>query len=89
MNQRINPFDVKVDGVPIKQVPVRNGVNTGVTYSMEFQEWEAATEANLNLWDWYCGLYSNLFKAKVVAWYQNHREIQTHVQDKVNRQTRK
>lgn len=64
-------------------------MNTGITYSQGFLEWEAAQLAGLSLWEWDSGVYPNTFKAKVIAWYRNHKEVETHVQDKVNRAKKK
>jgi len=50
-------------------------------------EWEAATSANLNLYDWERGLYSNKFKARVIAFYKYHNLVKIHSEDAVNRQT--
>ena len=48
-------------------------------------EWEAAHAANLDLWEWETGGYSPDFKAKVIAWFSRHIELELHRQDAVAR----
>jgi hypothetical protein len=49
--------------------------------SQALTEWEAAHAANLDLSLWDSGGYSGKFMAKVLAWYQRHRELDMHRQD--------
>lgn len=48
-------------------------------------EWEAATSANLNLFDWERGIYPNKFKARVLAWYKYSNLVKIHGEDAVNK----
>ena len=52
---------------------------------MGFMEWEAATQAGLNLWKWDNGSYSRKFMAKVIAWYSLHNLVEVHSQDAANK----
>lgn len=67
--------------MPIQNFPLRNAVNSGITFSMEFQSWEAAAAAGLNLWEWEQGNYTSRFQAKVIAWFRLHNLVQAHTQD--------
>ena len=49
------------------------------------QEWEAAHAAKLDLYKWEMGGYPGDFKAKVIAWYSRHIELELHRQDAVAR----
>ncbi len=54
-----------------------------------FAEWEACTECNLDLEKWYEGIYSNKFKAHVIAFHQLRQQVQNHVQDAQNAEAEK
>lgn len=63
-------------------------MDTGISYSMGYSEWEAAIAAGATLDElvkWDKGLYPGNFKAKVVAWYNLHNTIELHANDAVAR----
>jgi len=67
---------------------VRFGVDTGISFSTGYGEWEAAIAAGATLEElekWDRGLYPVGFKAKVVAWYGLHSLIELHSNDAVAR----
>ncbi len=43
------------------------GVNTGIRYSLSFEQYEAVKAAGLDLWKWENNEYPKWFKAKVIA----------------------
>lgn len=53
------------------------------------QEWESAHAANLDLYKWEEGIYPPSFKAKVIAWYSRHQELELHRQDAVMRASKR
>jgi hypothetical protein len=46
-------------------------------------EWESAFAAGLDLYRWETGEYPPDFKAKVLAWYSRHQEVDLHRRDAV------
>lgn len=68
-------------GEPIRNVYLSGGVDPDISYAMPFVEWEAANAAGLSLWDWECGRYSKDFKVRVIAWYNLHQLVQSHIED--------
>lgn len=65
-------------GDPIRDVPLKDTVETGIAYSMLFAEWEAAHAAGLSLWDWEREVYPRSFKARVLAWHNLHGLVEAH-----------
>lgn len=49
--------------------------------SQALTEWEAAHDANLDLYRWDRGDYPAPFMAKVMGWYQRHMELDLHRED--------
>jgi hypothetical protein len=80
-------FDVRRDGEPILDVPLRHSLNAGITFSRSFEDWEAGTSAGLNMWEWDSGKYPPHFVDKVVAWHRLHGVVEAHVQDAMNKET--
>lgn len=66
---------------PIKDHPIRHGINPGITYSQKFSEFEACIEAGLDIWIWRQGFYPSWFKAEVIMWYEGHNLIEIHAKD--------
>jgi len=52
-------------------------------------EWESAFAAGLDLYRWEVGEYPPDFKAKVLAWFSRHQEVELHRQDAVERATKR
>jgi len=52
-------------------------------------EWESAFAAGLDLYKWETGKYPPSFRAKVLAWYSRHQEVELHRQDAVERATKR
>lgn len=78
------------NGLPIAQAPLSGGgVNPGITYNSIFEEWEAATAAGLDMYSWENGKYPPWFMARTLVWYRNHRYVETHTKDAVNRKSSK
>lgn len=84
--KRKPPFNVRRFGRPIAQILLPDGVDPGITYNTSFAEWEAASEAGLNLliWDKQGG-YPHYFKAKVLAWHKAHNLVKAHTQAAMNK----
>lgn len=59
------------------------GVNTNITYSMCFEEWDACTGTSLNLWDWENNAYPLWFKIKIVAYWRLKKMVKNHTEDAV------
>ena len=75
---------MKRQGIPIEEFALRNRrefANPGITFSQELEEWNAASKAGLDLWQWTNGEYPTWFMAKIVAWYVSNLEIEQHTQD--------
>jgi hypothetical protein len=68
-------------GTPIKNVPLRHGTNPGISYSQEFELWQAATAAGLNMWKVENRIYPNEFLAKCIVWHRLHGLVEAHSQD--------
>ena len=78
------PFSVTRGGIPIEQVSLRNAsefANAGISYSLEFEAWEAATTAGLDMWRWEKDRYPRPFKMRVLAWHRLHNLVALHQQD--------
>lgn len=73
---------------PIREYPLRDSVNSGISYSMLFSEWEACHGAGLDLWRWENNQYPIEFKAKVIAWWELHNLVSIHNQDAAAAKTR-
>ncbi len=81
---RANPFQVTRNGEPIENVHIRDSVDPHISFSMGFQEWEAAIAAGATLDEllkWDQRGYPKEFMAKVIAWYQNHTLVKAHLED--------
>ena len=71
-------FKVTRHGAPIEHTHIRGAKDPGIAYSMEFAEYEACVAAGPNLNDWVQGKYPRGLKAKVIAWYELHNEVDMH-----------
>lgn len=78
-------FAVTVRGEPIRQCGYLEPsalVDAGVAYSQAFEEWDAAHEAGISLWEWEHGeQHTAQFKARVIAWARLRRLIANHRAD--------
>lgn len=62
-----------------------DSVNPRIKFNTSFAEWEAATAAGLDLWQWeQPGGYTKSFKAKVLAWHRAHNLVSAHTQAAAN-----
>jgi len=87
---RSAPFNVAVRGEPIRLVPLRDALNTQITYSQEFAEWEACNAAHLDVWLWDNNImYTRRFKGKAIAWYNLHKLIELHAQEEASRELKR
>lgn len=78
-------FRVLRHGDDIREYGVKGAVNTGVSYSTAYEEWDAAVNANLDLWLWENSIYPYWFRVRVVAFHRLRMLIRSHEQDAQNR----
>ena len=71
--------------MPLEEYPLSQTIQTGIEMSPVLQEWEAAFAAGLDLYRWETGGYPPDFKAKTIAWFSRHQELELHRQDAVAR----
>ena len=69
-------------------VPLRNRLNADVRLGQtipgtipDFEEWEAATSAGLDMWRWENNQYPSSFRSKVIAWHRLHGSLEAHKLD--------
>jgi hypothetical protein len=65
-------------------VRVKNAIDSGIRYSLEFSGWEAAIAAGAGLDEmikWANGEYPRAFMAKVIMWNELHRAVEMHIGD--------
>lgn len=62
-----------------------DSINPNIQYSLDFEGYEAAVEAGLDLQRWEEGNYPPHFMAKTIAWYRNHNALKQHMEDAVAR----
>lgn len=71
--------------MPIQDHALRTRVNHGITHSSSFLSWEAAIAAGATLTELYewdrTNKFPSPFKAKVVAWYMRHTDVEAHMAD--------
>lgn len=79
------------DGVLIQDVPTpREAVDPGIASAISFTEWEAATAAGLDMYEWeHTAVYPRTFKERVIAWYQLHGMVKLHSEVKAQRVAQK
>lgn len=72
--------------VPLKQVPLEAGVQTGLNYPLYFEEIESCIAAGLNPYEWmFTSKYPTRFKNQIIAWARTKRRIEGHVNDAQNK----
>ena len=81
MPQQKNPFRVTKRGTPIRDAILRDSIDPGISYAMQFTEWEACVAARLDLHKWETNVYPHTFKAKVVAFSNLRKLVEAHVED--------
>lgn len=76
-------FVIKRNEIPILQYGVHPDiqVNTGISYSLDYEGGEACIAAGLDLWQWESNLYPPEFMARVVARYRARAIIRLHIED--------
>ena len=78
-NKQQKHFDIRRFGVPIRQVPVKGAVSTGITTSLQFSLWDAAIAAGATLQELAdIDKFPKQFRAKIIAWYEGHQLIKLH-----------
>lgn len=82
---RANHFKVTRNGFPIDEVKISGGINAGIDYSFMYLEYDACIAGNCDPWKWWNNEYSKDFKAHIVAWHIDHRLINVHTEDAINR----
>lgn len=78
MRKRQKTFGVTRNGIDIRLVNIKGGVDPKIDYSLAFEEWEAASAAGLDLYKWDNGEYPVKFQAKVIAWKRLHDLVHVH-----------
>jgi hypothetical protein len=68
-------------GIDIREYPLSSGINTGISYSMRFAEFDAAIAAGLDLERWVDNSYPPYLKAMIVAWHNLKSLIDAHQND--------
>lgn len=82
-------FRITRNGVPIRNVGAKSGINTGISYSMSYRVWEAAIAAGATLEELQKledGEFSRAFLVKLVAWYNCHGLVELHTEDAKSRE---
>lgn len=87
--KRKRHFDVKRNGVPVDEYPIRGSVRAGITYSQEFEIWQAAHTAGLDMERLWRGSYDPRFLEKVLAWWHLRNLVDLHNADAANRKAKK
>jgi hypothetical protein len=76
-----NPFQVSKNGIPIRDAYLKDAINPGISYSMQYTEWEACVAAGLDLYRWEHRGYPKRFMAKVVAFHNLRNLVEAHVEN--------
>jgi len=82
---------VRHDGL-LWEYPLKYRVNTGITYSMGYTEWDAIVNLGGGLEEllkWDSGEYPTWFMAKVVAFSVARNMVRNHIEDAVTRASEK
>lgn len=82
---RQNPFDVTRDDQPILEHSIKDPVQTGIKFKLEFEGWEACVGAGLDIEKWESGEYSTKLMNRTVAWWRLHNAKSINEQDAVAR----
>jgi hypothetical protein len=80
------PFKVERNGVPIRSVDIKNGINPGITYGLAYAEFDAFIAAGATADELYGldqGKYPKRFRARIVAWHNLRKSIESHSNDAV------
>jgi hypothetical protein len=72
-------------GTPIEQVPIQKAVDTGITYSPYYGEWDACLECNLSIDKWVLGRYPTWLKEHAIAYSRAKTSIEMHRQQEIDR----
>jgi hypothetical protein len=62
-------------------VPLSGGIQTGIGFSLMYDEYEACVAAGLDLEKWIYGDYETAFKNYIIAWFRLHRLVEAHSND--------
>jgi len=92
LNPRKSPFAVTRHNEPIRNVSIRDRIDSGISYSMRFAEFDAAIAAGATLDELqklYYGGYPPKFMALVVVWHAMSSLINAHQQDAQNAAVRR
>jgi hypothetical protein len=81
-------FNITRHGIPIGDHPAE-GLETGISYDLPFEELEACEAAGLDMVKWNRCEYSVAEKITVVAWYRASRQIRRHVSDAEIKESKK
>lgn len=65
----------------IGQHPLKNAVNSGIKYELDFAGLDACIAAGCDPWVWENGGYPARFMARIVAWHKLKGLIVTHTED--------
>lgn len=85
-------FQVTRNSLPIETVAVKGAVNPGISFSMNFLEWEAAIAAGATLAELLQiergEFFPIWFREKIAAWHELHGQVNMHKQDAVNKKSK-
>lgn len=74
-------------GTPIRDASIRHTVDTGISYSLRYIEYDACVSCGLDLWMWETNTYPKWFKEHVVAFYNMKGQVAMHTEDAVAKQS--
>ena len=81
---RWHPFQVTRNNEPIGSYPLKNAVNTGLSWSNAYSEIDAVIAAGLSLEKYLKGEYDVRTIEYAIAWHATSRQIQSHQNDAVS-----
>lgn len=72
-------------GTDIRRYPVKERVDTGITYHKKYDEYNACAFFHLDFERWVLGEYPTWIMAEAVAHYKLKQMVSIHVEDARNR----
>jgi len=83
--QRKHPFRITRHGNPIEQHGIKDSVQTGISYSFAYEEFNAVIETGLDPEKYLAGGYSIELLSWCVAFVRSKSQIKLHSEDAVSR----
>jgi hypothetical protein len=78
-------FRVQKWGDPIEEVYIHRPVNTGITHSQYYAEWDACITAGLDIEKWLGGEYPTWLKEHTISYVRNKGLIELHRQQEMDK----